>query len=180
MSPLEAVKKNLITPRFPQDYPLDLREDGKGQIQQVGFDVRVATISKISGMAGIYADGSKKLPTYTELSPDNNGIYRLLPGAYAIDSMESCVVPADLQARLKHRSTVNRSACFFTGSVYDPGYKGLIAGTLYVFVPMFEVQVGARIGQFYFFPADASTQYNGDYQDQKSHSTAGEKLNVKS
>lgn len=175
MSPEEAVKAGLITARFPE-YPLDLRKDGKGQIQQIGFDVRVAKILKISGAAGIYADGSKKLPSYTELSVGNNNAYVLTPGAYAVDCMEDCIVPANLQARLKHRSTVNRSACFLTGSVYDPGYKGLIAGTLYVHVPIFEVQIGARIGQFYFFPADASTQYNGDYQQQQSHSSAAEKV----
>ena len=165
MSPKKMVELGYITARF-SDRPLDLREDGKGQNQQVGFDVRVHSISRGAGV-GYLMVNEKKLPNYIPLVTNPDNAFVLQPGAYAVDCMEDVVIPADHEGRVIHRSTVNRCFCFFTGSVYDPGYKGVVAGTLYVFNP-FVIEYGARIGQFEITPKEQASLYNGDYQNATS------------
>lgn len=161
-----ATEKFIISPDAA--HPLDLREDGKGQIQQAGFDVRVAKIQRISGR-GKLGVSSKTLPTYSDISLNQDNCYVLRQGAYAVDCIEHVHLPVGFEGKLIHRSTMNRSACYLTGSVYDPGYKGLIGGTLYVYIDIMEVELYARIGQFQIQTAEEGTAYNGDYQHQKSH-----------
>jgi deoxycytidine triphosphate deaminase len=174
MSPKKMVELKYVTARF-LEYPLDLRENGKGQIQQVGFDVRVHSISKILG-TGYLMVNEKRLPSYAPLMTNQDNAFVLQPGAYAVECMEDTEIPPDHEGRVLHRSTVNRCGCTFTGSVYDPGYKGVIAGTLYVHNP-FVIQFGARIGQFEITPKEQASLYDGDYQNQASHSKAAEKVN---
>lgn len=147
----------------------------ENQLQQVGLDIRVKTILKITGTAVLSRD-SKELPGYIDVPFNNEEYWSLTPGAYAFEAMEKCVIPVGYEGKVIHRSTFNRSGCFVTGSVYDPGYSGIIAGTMYVHIPIL-VQYGTRLAQFQMQTAESGEMYDGDYQDQESHSKAAENLN---
>lgn len=150
---------------------------GEDQIQQIGLDVRAKAIQRICHTA-ILMRTEKHLPTYAEIDTNQDDCWVLEPGAYALECVEECSIPIGFEGKLIHRSTFNRSGCFITGSVYDPGYRGIIAGTMYTHIPLI-VQRGTRIAQFQMQTAEVGEKYDGDYQDQESHSKAMEKVNEK-
>lgn len=188
INPQKFVTNNWISSRFPDQYPLDLRTDGKGQIQQAGFDVRIHSMQVIGsdidhhiphgyvhthGMLGI---NSKKIPPYDLVKPEHDGWFLLKRGnAYAVDCIEQIALPVGFEGKVIHRSTCNRSGVLFTGSVYDPGYVGGIGGTLYVFND-FQIEIGARIGQFQIQTAEEGTAYSGDYQNLTTHQQGSTKI----
>ena len=145
------------------------------QLQQAGIDIRLNKVLTVH--TPIIRIGKNTKPDfksiYLDLNQDSEGYVRLSPGnAYSVDSMEYCKVPEDMVAFVIHRSTFNRSGIFVTGSVYDPGFEGNIAGTMYVHNET-EVEIGTRFAQIVFMKAEAASLYNGSYQKQKSHT--GEK-----
>lgn len=167
--PDTIIKKGFVKTR--KDYePFD-----DNQFQQVGIDVRVANVSRIFGTAKL-TRFSKELAPQEMLAVNNDNCWVLQKGAYAIDCMEECVIKQGYEGKLIHRSTFNRSGALLTGSVYDPGYEGLIAGTLYVFCNILVLEYGTRIGQFQIQTAEMGTLYDGDYQNQQSHAEAAERL----
>lgn len=170
LSPKTMLAKKFVTSRT------GTIEDN--QIQQVGLDVRVDKILKILGTARLTRT-EKQLPSYHEMSLTSENTWILEPGAYAVECIEDCNIPEGHEGRLIHRSTFNRSGCFITGSVYDPGYRGVIAGTMYVHTPLV-VERLTRIGQFQMRLAEKGDLYDGDYQDQASHAEAAEKLDATS
>lgn len=142
------------------------------QLQQAGIDVRINRI--FTAHTSIIKIGKKLKPDfnsiYSEAMADCVGFIRLQKGfAYSVDSMEDCKIPEDMAALVLHRSTFNRSGVFITGSVYDPGFEGNIAATMYVHNTI-EVEVGTRFAQIVFVKASAASLYKGTYQNQKSHS----------
>lgn len=147
------------------------------QLQQIGFDLRVKSIQLIAGTARIMCN-SKELPSYVSV-PFNDNCWFLEKGlSYAFECVEQCTIPLGYEGKVIHRSTFNRSGCFITGSVYDPGYRGIIAGTMYVHTPLF-VEFETCIAQFQMQTAEIGNSYDGDYQDQISHVEAAEKLDGK-
>lgn len=169
VTPQKMIKNEWIT-----SPALNLEDN---QIQQVGLDVRIDKVMSIHGTATLTRT-EKKLPAYHEISLNPDNCWLLQPGAYAVECIEQCNIPKGYEGRLIHRSTFNRSACFITGSVYDPGYRGVIAGTMYVHNPLV-VERFTRIGQFQMRTAEDGDLYDGDYQDQISHAKAAEKLDGK-
>lgn len=64
-----------------------------------------------------------------------------------------------------HRSSYNRKGVLITGSIYDPGYKGVIGCTIYnMSGDLLIIEPNERIGQMVFFQADPSSTYEGQYQ----------------
>lgn len=147
------------------------------QIQQIGLDLRVGKIQRVTGTATLMKN-SKELPRYSDLDTNQDDCWYLQANqGYAFESMEECSIPIGYKGFVIHRSTMNRSVCLVTGSVYDPGYKGIIAGTIYVHQVPILIQRGARIAQFLMSEGEKGSAYDGDYQNQKSHISAAEKLN---
>lgn len=147
------------------------------QLQQIGLDVRAFEIMAIRGGA-IIGKHTKQLPQYLPLHVNRDNRWVLKPGVYALECIEECSIPVGYEGKLIHRSTLNRSGCFITGSVYDPGYNGIIAGTMYVH-NLIEIEFGARVAQFQMQEVLKGEAYNGDYQDQESHQKSTEKVNAK-
>lgn len=148
------------------------------QFQQIGLDVRVCKIQRIVGTATIMRF-EKQLPSYVDIDRNQDECWFLTPGVYALECMEECQIPQGFEGKLIHRSTFNRSGCFITGSVYDPGYKGIIAGTMYSHINML-VEFGTRIAQFQMQTAEMGELYDGDYQNQSSHAEVMGKVNGQS
>lgn len=153
------------------------RKIEENQLQQIGLDLRVKNIQVITGPARIMRN-SKELPNYIDVPFHDNCWYLEAGSAYAFECVEECEIPLGYEAKVIHRSTFNRSGCFITGSVYDPGYRGMIAGTMYVHTPLF-VEFETRLAQFQIQTAEIGNSYDGDYQDQNSHTDAAEKLDAK-
>lgn len=169
ITPQTMLTRHFVKARYDQ-FPLEAE-----QSQQIGLDVRVGSIEKILGTS-ILMRNSKKLPAYVPIDRNQDNCWVLKPGAYAIETLEECDIHLGFEGKLIHRSTFNRSGVFLTGSVYDPGYKGVIAGTLYVHTETLIVEFGTRIGQFQMQTAEQGSAYNGDYQNQTSHAEAAKKL----
>lgn len=78
---------------------------------------------------------------------------------------ESVELPGDIYALLYGRSSYNRIGVLIRGSVYDPGYVGVVGCTIYnLSGETIVIPKNKRICQMLFFEADAFSRYEGKYQ----------------
>lgn len=78
---------------------------------------------------------------------------------------ERVYLPENIFAIFIHRSSYNRMGVLITGSVYDPGYRGVVGCTLYnLSGETIEIAKNERIGQMIFFEAASAFKYNGQWQ----------------
>ena len=74
-------------------------------------------------------------------------------------------LPKDIYAQFYHRSSFNRKGVLIIGSIYDPGYNGVVGCTIYnLSGNVLKIKKNERIGQMVFYKADAAFEYNGQYQ----------------
>jgi len=84
--------------------------------------------------------------------------------AKSVNMNEAVKLPNDIFALFIHRSSFNRKGVLITGSVYDPGYQGIVGCTVYnMSGANIKIHQNERIGQMVFFKADAASVYNGKY-----------------
>ena len=108
------------------------------QVQQVGIDL---TISED-----------------IQLKPNEHKLVKL---------NEVVTVPKDTFALIFSRSTFNRLGVLITATVFEPGWKGIPVLSIYNFTgTCFNVPKDTRIAQIIFFKANATSTYNGQYQNQ--------------
>ena len=138
------------------------------QCQQVGVDLRVNKIYSIKGNSRITKDKKDRMfPNYDEVPLLDDNCYALRANtSYAVDTMEYVELPPWAFGLAIHKSTYNRVGSTVLGSVYDPGFRGVIAVTIRTTGPV-QVEKGVGIAQFICMEADAASVYNGSYQDQK-------------
>lgn len=78
---------------------------------------------------------------------------------------EIAKLPIHIYATFTHRSSYNRRGILITGSIYDPGYEGVIGCTIYnLSGQKIDIPINERIGQMLFFEANPASGYNGQYQ----------------
>jgi deoxycytidine triphosphate deaminase len=91
----------------------------------------------------------------------------IIPQGKAVNVLLNEIIhlPEDIFATFTHRSTYNRQGILITGSIYDPGYEGVIGCTIYNLSGN-EITIikNERIGQMVFFKAEAASKYNGQFQ----------------
>lgn len=76
-------------------------------------------------------------------------------------------LPEDIFATFTHRSSFNRKGILITGSIYDPGYEGVVGCTIYNLSDgSIKIDKYTRIGQMVFFKADPASKYNGQWQSE--------------
>ena len=74
-------------------------------------------------------------------------------------------LPENIYATFTHRSSYNRKGILITGSIYDPGYTGVVGCTIYnLSGEPLKVNRFERIGQMMFFEASPASKYKGQYQ----------------
>jgi len=61
------------------------------------------------------------------------------------------------------RSTLNRNGAFIISGLYDSGFYGPAAGTIYNFGGMTLIELGARVAQFVVAEAENDFPYDGSY-----------------
>lgn len=94
-------------------------------------------------------------------------VWELLAGrAYPFISDLKVEMPSDQVGWLISRSTLNRNGMFILSGLYDSGFRGNIAGTIYCFNDSY-IEKGSPIAQFVQAKAQTRYLYNGQYQEKK-------------
>jgi len=136
------------------------------QLQQVGIDLRINKIYLLQGSGELLKE-SKRFPEYLDLTEYGDQVLLHAGKCYSVDTMEYVEVPKDMYATVIHRSTCNRMGATVMGSIYDPGFRGIVNCNIR---PSNDIRIekGVRIAQIVFTKADAASVYNGQYQDGKN------------
>jgi len=168
------------------DEGLLLLETTQGKPAQVGYDLSLKAVQKISNkIGGAYnlSNNSKigkvlkdktELTTYTPLESINldgvNG-WLLYEGVYDITFHEGCKIPDNRVAFIKQRSSLYRNGAIINSPVFDPGFETQNMGTLlYVYETIF-IEKDARVAQIYFHECNTAEKYNGQWQNDKQRSS---------
>ena len=140
-----------------------------GDVQPNAVDLRIDKIFSISNDIFTINEQEKKHRKTTELTPDENGDFYLIPGTYEI-VMENVVTIGEGEAGwVITRSTLNRNGVFITSGLYDSGYNGVMAGAMHVKCGPVRIRRGTRVGQFLLFKSETLKLYSGDYGIGKEH-----------
>jgi dUTP pyrophosphatase len=84
---------------------------------------------------------------------------------FYFESNLKITVPYGYVAWLMPRSSLNRNGIRVESGLYDSGFTGNVAGTIYVHTGLpFTLERGARIAQLIFAEADTLHKYSGQYQ----------------
>jgi deoxycytidine triphosphate deaminase len=84
--------------------------------------------------------------------------------SYNVLLNEVVKLPKDIYSTFIHRSSYNRKGVLITGSIYDPGYTGVVGCTIYnLSGEELIIEKNQRIGQMVFFKADPASEYQGQY-----------------
>ncbi len=138
------------------------------QVQPNGFDLTLASLSRLVGVGVLPADSAGRvLPDLEPIDLPAGEIVHLEPGPYQIGFNETVRMPYDAMALGRARSSLNRSGVTIHTAVWDAGYVGRSTALLSVLNPAgFTVGRNARVLQLIFF--DLSEQvaagYSGRYQ----------------
>jgi deoxycytidine triphosphate deaminase len=146
---------------FVADQLDDLRAD---QIQPNGVDLTLGAVFEQTGTGSITMDG-KTIGDRRELDPDDEGLYRLRPGAYVVRYGERVCIPEEHVGFLYPRSSLLRNSCMLDTAVWDAGYEGIGEGLLEVHQEV-ELERDARIAQLVLTAADHEGTYDGSYQNE--------------
>jgi deoxycytidine triphosphate deaminase len=150
-------------------------DHAKGKSAQVGYDITLQTVRKISGATkpGRILKHTTVLCEYSEpldtIRDDGNYEGWLLsPGVYDVTFNEGCRIPSNRTGFIKQRSSLYRNGAIINSPVFDPGFQTQNMGTLmYVFEPIF-IEKDARIAQMYFHESTSTTElYDGQWQNDK-------------
>ena len=137
-------------------------------ITPVGVDLQVKQISKIAGIGYIPAVGKTKLPTYVEVPWNDNGdvaFVELQPGVYDVVFEQSCNLPAGVQGKITHRSSLNRCGVLITSGEFDPGFHTDNIGAVMYVHNTIVIEKGARLAQIVCNQVTEGGQlYNGQWQ----------------
>ena len=143
-------------------------------IQPNAVDLRLDKVFFISGGTFVIGEDENGKETKihrgsNEITPDEQGYYRLEPGSYEVVMENTIEVGPDEAGWVITRSTLNRNGIFITSGLYDSGYNGVMAGALHVTRGTAMIKKGTRVGQFLLFTSQALKKYDGDYGIGKEH-----------
>jgi deoxycytidine triphosphate deaminase len=146
-----------------------LQTNGKGAKAQVGFDLTVKGIKKISG--GVVMADKTAVDPYIEITPTKNAndklIFKLEPGTYSLTFEQGIKLPTNRTAFIRHRSSVLRCGGIITSGVYDPGFEVDEMGGVLIATQPIIIEKGARVAQIIMFQNMTAEAYNGQWQKEK-------------
>ena len=141
----------------------------KGDVQPNAVDLRLDKVYRIKNEPFILTNEVKQHRGSTEVLPDANGFFNLVPGQYEV-IMENTISVGEGEAGwVITRSTLNRNGVFLTSGLYDSGYNGVMAGCMHVGSGPLRIKKGTRIGQYLSFNAETLHMYDGSYGNHKAH-----------
>jgi dUTP pyrophosphatase len=150
-------------------------------VQPNSLDLTVKDVYEIEGILILQANGERRLPSYTPLSPTTEqvvvcsdgrdhiqflvNVYKLVPGVtYQVEFEQVACLPSTIVGLTFPRSSMSKSGANCECGVFDSGYKGDCGMTLQVSQTCF-IERGAAVAQMIFLRADSSRDYQGYYQD---------------
>lgn len=140
------------------------------QVQPNGVDLRVKSISHVTGKAFVPTEGKADfgMVNWEEL-PTNDGWYELEKSAqYVVNFQEEISVSDGFCAIIVPRSSLLRAGAFITSALWDTGFQGQLGG---VIRPLNDIAIqrGARLAQVLFLRAEFNgKRYEGRYQGSTS------------
>jgi deoxycytidine triphosphate deaminase len=142
-----------------------LQTNNKGSRAQVGYDLTLKSIKKVSG--GVVMQDKTTIADYTEVTPsvNNDGkfIFKLEPGTYSLTFEQGCKLPNNMTAFIRHRSSILRCGAIITSGVYDPAFYVDEMGAIMIVTEPIIIEKGARIAQIIVFENHEAEAYNGQY-----------------
>lgn len=146
---------------------IPLRES---DIQPNGVDFRIDRIFELAEEPFVISDDSKTHRQSKEITPDDDGFFRLQPGRqYDIISNLSIDLAGatSYMSLIQGRSTFTRNGFILASGVYDTGFRGTIGTVLHtpMSFKLHKIERGVALGQVVTFHAETITSYNGQYQD---------------
>lgn len=153
-------------------------ETTAGKVAQVGYDLSIKSIKKVGfqndgDLIGMVLRDKTQLTTYhpqDQISLEGRIGYLLYPGTYEFTMNEGCKIPADLTARIIHRSSCSRNGVVITSALFDPGFETDNIGTIAIVNEVVFIEQGARVAQIYFSEStevSVNDLYNGQWQNDK-------------
>ena len=131
-----------------------VRMDPK-QLQPNGIDVRLKSAQRICGHRLYLSQNETTHCDKTDVIADDDG-------NLDFETLEYAKIPENSVAMVYGRSTLNRNGILIRSSLYDSGFENYIGFTMYAFSGL-RTQVGVRLAQIVFYPAEYSRLYNGQY-----------------
>jgi deoxycytidine triphosphate deaminase len=146
-----------------------LQTNNKGSRAQVGYDLTLKSIKRVSG--GVVMQDKTTVADYTEVTPsvNNDGkfIFKLEPGTYSLTFEQGCKLPNNMTAFIRHRSSMLRCGAVITSGVFDPGFEVDEMGSIMIVTESMIVEKGARVAQIIMFENNEAELYNGQWQKDK-------------
>ena len=156
-----VLSREEILDRIRTGQPPLLREmpDADAQVQPNGVDLTLGAVQRHLGAGRIAVDNSGRLlPELEEVLPDDEGWFRLSPGAWHITYNEIVALPDDLMALGRPRSSLARCGVAIHTAVWAAGYEGRSTSLLQVVnLEGFWVQRDARVMQLVFLTLSSRT-----------------------
>ncbi len=141
------------------------------QIQPNAIDItcdhlyRNSMISSASNHKFVLSNDTTTHVVKEQVDPVDNYYKNLLLPVYYFESNLEITIPWGFVAWLVTRSSLNRNGIRVESGLYDAGFKGKIAGTLYNHSGVnIDLQRGARVAQLVFAEAETLHKYDGQYQ----------------
>lgn len=146
-----------------------LTTNGKGKKAQVGYDLTLKSVNKITGgavttQATVVAPYEEVLPILTE---NNKIMYNLSPGSYSLTFEQGVKLPENKTAFIRHRSSILRCGGIITSGVYDPGYEVDEMGGVLIAQQPISIEKGARVAQIIMLENETAELYDGQWQKDK-------------
>tara|TARA_R110000803_G_scaffold46844_1_gene98174 strand:- start:194 stop:676 length:483 start_codon:yes stop_codon:yes gene_type:complete len=146
-----------------------LKTKEKGAKAQVGYDLTVKSISKVSG--GVVMKDKTTIFDYKDVMPfindDGKFLYQLEPGTYSLTFDQGCKLDDEHTAFIRHRSSVLRSGGVITSGVYDPGFEVDEMGAMLIVTETIIIELGARVAQIIMIKNEKAMLYDGQFQGKK-------------
>ena len=135
----------------------------------VGYDFTLDTVATLGYNQARIGRDTKQLPEYREMFPtDYNGteMWYLKPGPYFVKFLEKVMIPGDMMAYMRPRSTLLRCGIALETAVWDAGYEGKSGALLIVHNPNgVLIERFTRIGHMVMHPLSTPNGlYVGQYQ----------------
>lgn len=142
-------------------------DNAKGKPAQVGYDLSIKSITKLTGNGKILKDKTivNKLEECT-FNRFENGWW-LSAGTYDVVCNEGCNIPGNRTAMVRQRSSLLRNGAIIASSIFDPGFKTENIGTVMIVTERIFIEQDARIAQMYFHENNEGELYDGQFQNDK-------------
>lgn len=148
-----------------------LQTNNKGSRAQVGYDLTLKSIKRVSG--GVVMQDKTTVADYTEVTPNVNDdgkfIFKLEPGTYSLTFEQGCKLPNNMTAFIRHRSSMLRCGAVITSGVFDPGFEVDEMGSVMIVTESMIVEKGARCAQIIMFENNEAEAYNGQWQSHRDY-----------